>query len=440
MRVAFANWFRNQALQTVSPSATRTIVPQAHFGALPLTCARDLAGRNTMKRSLETSAAPSSESSAAAASSSSAAAATAAVPSADLPQDGPPLKRSTNKVGSNCAIIDKAMKDTYGVLKLEETGVKADIGPTRTRNHINPLQTRLQIPHDKLDWTTVFADPTKPLAVDVGCAAGRFSLMLAKHGEFTEYNHLGMEIRGTLCLRANAWAQTIGLADRTHFMTASANSSLKHVLSDYPGPIQLICIQYPDPHFKRKHHKRRVLQAPLVNDIIEVLNAGGKLFLQSDVEEIAAEMRDRVDVYGESLLVRDGEYTPRSESLNQAACAKGDIKNECWTRDGKRSVPGGPDYGDWRIGENPLGVPTEREVANLSLGNAVYRAYYTRMEGSVKPVEQEGSAAPVPEAASGAVADADAVADAESKVSTDAAAVGSGDGGDEGGAGNVEVK
>lgn len=300
------------------------------------------------------------------------------------------------------------MADTYGVLKLEESGVKADIGPTRTRNHINPLQARLQTPHDKLDWASIFADPTKPLALDVGCAAGRFSLMLAKHGEFVNYNHLGMEIRGVLCIRANAWAEKIGMTDRVHFMTASANSSMKHVLADYPGPVQLICIQYPDPHFKRKHHKRRVLQQPLVRDIVDTLAVGGHLFLQSDVEEIAAEMRDRAEQFSESLLVRDGEYTPRSESLHAAACAKGDIKNEHWTRDGKRSLPGGPDFGDWRIGDNPVGVPTEREVANLSLDNAVYRAYFNRVEGVLEPVAQV-SAAAASESVSAVADEADAV-------------------------------
>lgn len=55
-----------------------------------------------------------------------------------------------------------------------------------------------------------------------------------------------------------------------------------------------------------------------------------------------------------------------------------------WTADGLRPPGGtGPDYGDWMIGDNPLGVPTEREVANISLGNAVYRCLLKRTEKEV---------------------------------------------------------
>ena len=46
--------------------------------------------------------------------------------------------------------------------------------------------------------------------------------------------------------------------------------------------------QFPDPHFKRKHRKRRVVQAQLVAALAALMRPGGRILLQSDVEEVGA--------------------------------------------------------------------------------------------------------------------------------------------------------
>ena len=71
---------------------------------------------------------------------------------------------------------------------------------------------------------------------------------------------------------------------------------------------------------------------------------------------------------------------------------------EYWTFEGKRALPAAAnaaatatataaaasddgtvsDYGDWRIGPNPVGAPTEREVQNTALGLPVYRALFRK--------------------------------------------------------------
>lgn len=42
-----------------------------------------------------------------------------------------------------------------------------------------------------------------------------------------------------------------------------------------PGPVRLVCLQFPDPHFKRRFHKRRIFQPQLVQDIAALLQPGG---------------------------------------------------------------------------------------------------------------------------------------------------------------------
>eukprot|EP00976_Prorocentrum_cordatum_P097683 1191088-Prorocentrum_minimum.AAC.1 len=65
------------------------------------------------------------------------------------------------------------------------------------------------------------------------------------------------------------------------------------------GLVQAACvsIQFPDPHFKKRHHKRRIVQPGLVDAVADVLSPGRKVFLQSDVREVAVAMREQFEKY-----------------------------------------------------------------------------------------------------------------------------------------------
>lgn len=258
-------------------------------------------------------------------------AATAAVEPPKKKQRKCPLKGSTRvQFGST---IDKAMRAQFGYLGLQEMETVKEIGKTRTRNHVNPLGKGFLTPIDPPDWATVFADPTLPLFVDIGCAAGRYGLQAAQHPSWKGHNHLGLEIRLPLVIRANCWAKNLKLTN-VHYLTCSANASLYGLLKAYPGPVSWVCVQFPDPQFKRKHHKRRVVQDQFLKELSEVMLPGSTFFVQSDVEEAAAQMRDRTSLSG--FFTRKGDYSPRSELISLDKCC-GD-GGDLWTVDGKRDL------------------------------------------------------------------------------------------------------
>ena len=281
------------------------------------------------------------------------------------------------------SVIQTAQRQVFGALGLEDVELESS---ARSRTHMNPLSIGIIKPlPPPASWG--FADATKPLIVDVGCAAGRFSLLMASQSELAlpdlvDVNHLGLEIKPKLVERANTWAQAKQLAGRVQYLQASANASLAGLCKGYPGPVRCVCVQFPDPHFKRKHHKRRVVDAAFLGVVVDVLEDNGYLFVQSDVEEAAAQMRDRSDLVG--ALERVGQYSPRDVRLVGAEVAAGSRASEAyWTEAGKRALldgggGGGGDYGDWLLGPNPLGVPTEREVQNEALGLPIYRALFRR--------------------------------------------------------------
>lgn len=206
----------------------------------------------------------------------------------------------------------------------------------RVRQHVNPLAHKYLTPINALDWDKVYAQPTQPLHLDIGCAWGRFVLNMAQ--KETNWNFLGLEIREPLVHEAIKCKDELGLTN-LHYLFCNVNNSLRPLLSSLPtGSLQRVTIQFPDPWFKHRHAKRRIVQPQLVEELADYLVPGGVVFLQSDIEFVAVEMCDRFASCAAFHRVGTGEWLP----------------------------------------ENPLGVSTERELGTISKGEPVYRALFAR--------------------------------------------------------------
>jgi tRNA (guanine-N7-)-methyltransferase len=206
----------------------------------------------------------------------------------------------------------------------------------KIRQHVNPLSIIYQQSLVPPDWSAVYPDLCAPIHLDIGSAGGRFLLQMAQADP--EWNYLGIEIREALVIQANQICAGVA-ARNLHYVFGNINTSLATLIASLPaGKLRRISIQYPDPCFKTKHAKRRVVQPALVADIARYLPSGGEVFLQSDLEWVAQEMCDRF-------------------SENPAF---------------------GRTQSDW-IEPNPLGIPTEREVSTLGRGLPVHRAMWIRL-------------------------------------------------------------
>ena len=63
----------------------------------------------------------------------------------------------------------------------------------RVHQHVNPLSPFYRQAPKPVDVESVFADPERPLLLDIGCARGRFLLRMAEAEP--SWNYLGVEIR-----------------------------------------------------------------------------------------------------------------------------------------------------------------------------------------------------------------------------------------------------
>jgi len=139
-----------------------------------------------------------------------------------------------------------------------------------------------------LDVAAVFQRPDLPLHLDVGCARGRFILRMAKLEP--DWNFLGVEIREPLVEEANRLADEAELKN-LHYAFCNAMLWLDRLLVNIPDALlQMVTIQFPDPWFKKRHAKRRMVNAELVDMIVSKLAAEGKIFVQTDIEPLAEEM------------------------------------------------------------------------------------------------------------------------------------------------------
>ncbi|KAG5627277.1 hypothetical protein H5410_012495 [Solanum commersonii] len=235
----------------------------------------------------------------------------------------------------------------YADLNLPER-FSEDVGNLRIRQHVNPLRRGLMIPAEAPNWKEVFEDATLPLMVDIGSGSGRFLMWLAKRNS-SSMNYLGLEIRPKLVTRAEYWINDLGLKN-AHFISTNAMVSFQRLVSTYPGPLMLVSILCPDPHFKKKHHKRRVLQKPLVDSIVNNLAHGGQVFIQSDVLDVALDMRNYFDAVPDKLVHID--------SVD----------------------PSLPCDGDGWVLNNPMGIRTEREIHAEYEGCKIYRRVYKKVQ------------------------------------------------------------
>ena len=202
----------------------------------------------------------------------------------------------------------------------------------RVHQHVNPLSPYYKQEPQPVDLDSVFSQPELPLHLDIGSARGRFLLKMAEIEP--EWNFLGIEIREPLVVEANEIAADEGL-ENLHYVFCNAMVWLDRLLADVPDKLpQTVTIQFPDPWFKKKHAKRRMVTPELVETVVSKLAASGRIFIQTDIEFLADEMF---------------ELFRKEERLSEVEAA-----------------------------ENPFPVKTEREKAVEDKALPVYRALFVK--------------------------------------------------------------
>ena len=206
------------------------------------------------------------------------------------------------------------------------------------RQHVNPLSQFFQLPLSLPSKNILFEKSHYPIHLDIGSAKGEFLIELAT--KYPDWNFVGLEIREPLVSLCEKKRRKLELTN-LKFLFCNVNVSLDEWLSDLDfGQLKRVSIQFPDPWFKRKHFKRRVLKTNILNSIAKAMSKDGEIFIQSDIFKLIEYMTNTID------------------------------KNRYFTR---------KNAGDLRsIDKNPYNVMTDREIFSLKKNLLIYRVMYIR--------------------------------------------------------------
>ena len=132
-----------------------------------------------------------------------------------------------------------------------------------------------------LDDASLFPN-VQPLIVEIGFGSGDYLIHLARTRP--GYNIIGFEISSQSMAKAESKIEKARL-DNVRPIHASAETALAHLLA--PESIHEFHINYPDPWFKKKHGRRRLMKRGTVDLLTSRLVRGGTLLLATDIAEYA---------------------------------------------------------------------------------------------------------------------------------------------------------
>jgi tRNA (guanine-N7-)-methyltransferase len=142
----------------------------------------------------------------------------------------------------------------------------------------NHLKTFEQLPQP---WdTSLLFSRQAPLEIEVGSGKGLFLRNAA--GARPETNFLGIEIAAKYAQFAAAMLVKRNLHNGI-VVSGDALRIFAELLPD--DSLQAVHVYFPDPWWKKRHKKRRVMQEPLLHNIQRTLLLGGSLHFWTDVEE-----------------------------------------------------------------------------------------------------------------------------------------------------------
>ena len=158
----------------------------------------------------------------------------------------------------------------------------------------------------RLDLEKLFGR-NAPKILEIGFGMGESTAVIA--AAQPENDYLGIEVHtpgvGNLLKLIDAQALT-----NVRIIQHDAVEVLRHMIA--PGTLDGIHIFFPDPWPKNRHHKRRLIQAPLVSVLTEKLKPGGYLHAATDWHEYAEQI---LAVFAATPALKNtaADYAPRPE-------------------------------------------------------------------------------------------------------------------------------
>ena len=181
------------------------------------------------------------------------------------------------------------------------------------RQHVNPLSRNFDEIERIPSLLEMFDNSQLNLHLDIGCAGGDFLFNLASINK--NWNYLGIEIRERLIKTAKSKVQEREIKN-LYFVFGNANNILNDFQSNFLiKNLKSISFNFPDPWFKKRHYKRRIIQPELINILSNAMQKGSLIFIKTDVIDLFEYMDYTISIKTnlKKIEKKDFDY---SESFN----------------------------------------------------------------------------------------------------------------------------
>jgi len=181
------------------------------------------------------------------------------------------------------------------------------MSPAQIRN-IEEGMPRWGIPYaaQAIDYAATFGR-TAPVVLEIGFGMGFTTAEIA--GARPDTDFIGIEVHGPGVGNMFKLIAEQQLAN-VHVIQHDAVEVLRDMIPD--GSLDGVHVYFPDPWPKKRHLKRRLIQAPLVAQLAAKLAPGGYLHCATDIEDYGQQMLDVLSA--EPLLENTADgFAPRPD-------------------------------------------------------------------------------------------------------------------------------
>lgn len=181
------------------------------------------------------------------------------------------------------------------------------------QGHLSAAQTRaiemgmpvwgVDYQSKQLDWHTLFGR-NNPKILEIGFGMGDATAQIAQR--LPEYDFIGVEVHSP---GVGNLLKLIAENDITNIriIRHDANDVIQHMIAD--GTLAGVHIFFPDPWPKKRHHKRRLIQANFIDTLLPKIAEDGYIHLATDWQEYAEQMLE-VLTANPHLHNRSQDYAP----------------------------------------------------------------------------------------------------------------------------------
>lgn len=201
----------------------------------------------------------------------------------------------------------------------------------RAHPHYNPFNVRE--PRELPVWQSIFTNGA-PLDLEIGFSNGTWLLDYAI--KYPQRNIIGVETRTKFIAIVKEKIQEQGLQN-AYVVQANINTSLPKLFKDIL--FDNVFVFFPDPWYKPRHVRRRVVTADFIKEIHTYMRPSAKLHIATDQEFLAKDML--------ADLEASGLFTNQSGANNYAA-------------------------------ENIPGITTDIEKYNIKKARPIYRLVFCK--------------------------------------------------------------